>query len=1018
MTSAQMNGFSPESSVEPSTGIEQSRRRAYKACLHCRSRKAKCDLGDIDAPNQPPCARCKRERRECIFAPSYRGGKIVKKLSTSSAILGEPDRGAECRGTAKSMSSKSCAVFQKCGPNSTPPDYIPIAECLSSKVAGNENAGPRPVTFSNSDLDPDIEQDRRSRSDSEGPPRKTMRLDSCSGSDNAGDRDRLDPQSLAAASLRNPTDALNLLALAADVDRKNKAKRRDSRTSASETNTNSSPAHTHDGADLGVDLRLGLQTDDGSLVPCDAYNHPHYRHSQSNHVHRAPAPPSLGSYALLRVHALSPATLALLVQRFFARAHAVFPMVSHHRIPRCSVELARFAAEEEALLTAIVVIASRQEKMFDVHARSWEYMQTLINELILGKVGSVGTVEAMLLLSENLPRRPQPATEDEEHRMAWMLVGMAVRTGYMLGLDQKTLRPLTPGVEDKSGKADEPGENERLDRERLAWTYCYIFDRSISIRSGKAFWSRGPGLCFQRTHSGALPSASESFPSLRPIAGLQDDFSAMLQAYTELTQTMASAHDVLYPSKDRTIALVRVGDYHKYLDELTRSKHSKVWDTAIVTECVWISFHYTRLYIYAFAFQAHVQRCTSTSEDGKKIADNVIFPRGPMGSPDARFILEAIDAATELLHICVERLHPSGAMSYLPWRFFLYFQYAGVFLLKAVFVGAVVPQDQRAIVQLIKKVILCLACASPDEQHSGVRYARLLNGLLRVFSRGVDGVASQVGTPKRRALAELPAESSSASTPESGASATKSATQIAPTGGSMSSASTASSTVASSPSNAAPPATGSVSQSSTSLRPHEGHGHMHSPGTEAVLAHLPMPRLDVNTNFSGRRHAENTMQHRLISPNGAYYSSQMGSTAQSRNSAYSGGLPPPSYQHSHDAARHQRQHSQDQRQQHMYAQPPVQTHPSTNGYSNAGSGGNVGVDVNSTNFDMFQTSPGTTNFNFSQFDLNWPPIEPDGLAQMLADDHALDGDFWMSLPSHAQWQSWPQANTTPVSARQ
>ncbi len=34
-------------------------------------------------------------------------------------------------------------------------------------------------------------------------------------------------------------------------------------------------------------------------------------------------------------------------------------------------------------------------------------------------------------------------------------------------------------------------------------------------------------------------------------------------SYTELTQTMASAHDVLYPSKDRTIALVRVGDYHK-----------------------------------------------------------------------------------------------------------------------------------------------------------------------------------------------------------------------------------------------------------------------------------------------------------------------------------------------------------------------------------------------------------------------------------------------------------------------
>lgn len=132
-----------------------------------------------------------------------------------------------------------------------------------------------------------------------------------------------------------------------------------------------------------------------------------------------------------------------------------------------------------------------------------------------------------------------------------------------------------------------------------------------------------------------------------------------------------------------------------------------------MTECVWLSFvstklfllkaglsqianlpqHYLRLYIYAFAFQAHVQRSTSTSHDGKQIADTVIFPRGPMGSPDARFILEAIDAAvclrltgsvsaddyanyslqTCLLRIAVDKLHPSGRMASLPWRFFLYF---------------------------------------------------------------------------------------------------------------------------------------------------------------------------------------------------------------------------------------------------------------------------------------------------------------------------------------------------------
>jgi hypothetical protein len=32
---------------------------------------------------------------------------------------------------------------------------------------------------------------------------------------------------------------------------------------------------------------------------------------------------------------------------------------------------------------------------------------------------------------------------------------------------------------------------------RLVPLDCYIFDRQISIRTGRAFWSRGPALCFR-----------------------------------------------------------------------------------------------------------------------------------------------------------------------------------------------------------------------------------------------------------------------------------------------------------------------------------------------------------------------------------------------------------------------------------------------------------------------------------------------------------------------------------------
>jgi len=81
------------------------------------------------------------------------------------------------------------------------------------------------------------------------------------------------------------------------------------------------------------------------------------------------------------------------------------------------------------------------------------------------------------------------------------------------------------------------------------------------------------------------------------------------------------------------------------------------------------------LYVYGFGFQAHVQRAT-TDVNGEPLAAipvNNMFPRGTMGSPDAKFILEAIDAAADLLRICTDRLHPQGVLQFLPWRFFLYF---------------------------------------------------------------------------------------------------------------------------------------------------------------------------------------------------------------------------------------------------------------------------------------------------------------------------------------------------------
>lgn len=57
-----------------------------------------------------------------------------------------------------------------------------------------------------------------------------------------------------------------------------------------------------------------------------------------------------------------------------------------------------------------------------MHERSWAFLQQLLSQLLLGQGASIGTVEALLLLSEWLPRQPVTAEINaEENRFAWML---------------------------------------------------------------------------------------------------------------------------------------------------------------------------------------------------------------------------------------------------------------------------------------------------------------------------------------------------------------------------------------------------------------------------------------------------------------------------------------------------------------------------------------------------------------------------------------------------------------------
>ncbi|KIW77638.1 hypothetical protein Z517_07470 [Fonsecaea pedrosoi CBS 271.37] len=235
---------------------------------------------------------------------------------------------------------------------------------------------------------------------------------------------------------------------------------------------------------------------------------------------------------------------------------------------------------------------------------------------------------------------------------------------------------------------------------------------------------------------------ADDFPQMREIEGVQDDHAAYLQCLMHLTQVLSNAHDLLYPSKSHSLAIAKSEHYYKHIDEFTETLSAfrnrwqkRPWRTYPINECVWISFHHLRLYIYSFSLQAHMQRADSCN-DGRRPPD--YFPTGLMGSVDARFIVEAMNAGADVLRLAIGRFQPSGALAYLPLRFFHFFTHAGVFLLKAAVIVPLPPSQKRAILHLIRGLIKCMSTVSSDHRHPAIRNSSALDGLLKRIYRDHD----------------------------------------------------------------------------------------------------------------------------------------------------------------------------------------------------------------------------------------------------------------------------------------
>lgn len=77
----------PDGAGDP--GAASQHKRVYQACIPCRRRKVRCDLGSVDNPHDPPCVRCRRESKECFFSATRRKRKNEDGTDATEADLDE-----------------------------------------------------------------------------------------------------------------------------------------------------------------------------------------------------------------------------------------------------------------------------------------------------------------------------------------------------------------------------------------------------------------------------------------------------------------------------------------------------------------------------------------------------------------------------------------------------------------------------------------------------------------------------------------------------------------------------------------------------------------------------------------------------------------------------------------------------------------------------------------------------------------------------------------------------------------
>ncbi|KAF4551197.1 Fungal Zn(2)-Cys(6) binuclear cluster domain-containing protein 12 [Elsinoe fawcettii] len=747
--------------------------RTYQACIPCRKRKVRCNLGPVDNPHDPPCDRCRRESKECFFSATRR----KKRPADSGADEIEPDD-FEVKGGRKRLKGEDDEPAQR-GFSAFP------------LTPGGMARTPAPIhrpsfTTSNSHTSHPSARDEQ---DDEQVSLQTAAI-------------------LQNAEVHSGHDALNVLLEAATHHR------------AGSASTGSRPTDVLQGRSPheipNVSPVLGRRmTNNGMPPPLSAISpgipqiDPAITYGSVANASAAELTSALKAWSrfkFVRAGWFSAREAIQYVDYFYTKLSPLTPIVMPDFTSLASH--ATMLEEEPMLAVTILTIASRHMKLGGagsqsrpsaIHQKLWSYLEGMINRLVWGQeqfgsnvyvtgqqqgcdivpygrkgLRTLGSVESLMLLTEWHPRSMhfppedddselmmpeiQPTFNDSEDngdaikgiggqrmdtwlepcwrsdRICWMLLSMAMSLAFEIGVfDENAARHLSKSTTIPDDKRI-AYEHRRLHVKDLLMVY-------MTQTSGRV------GLTSMLPKNYCEPALSHIYD----LHNAKNTKDLVIHLWLKIASIMKTGNEELFANRDTTRDIIRTGRYKDLLrglyPQLTSWRHTMDNNArdipALMRHVLEIDYEYCRVYLNSLGLQAVVERCTRNTPKqevnatkaaqgmAQALASGASIPASVLekcyGS-DRFYVNEVTDGCRRLLKSVVEGLYPGEHLRHAPVRTYFRIISVAIILLKTFALGA--TEDDVAIsLGYLDRTIEALQTCIVDDVHVASRFADLLRTL-------------------------------------------------------------------------------------------------------------------------------------------------------------------------------------------------------------------------------------------------------------------------------------------------